>query len=198
MCRRGRDVRIGSAASNRQALRPSVHEITETLRPTTMGCLWSTDSPGIEPGPPRLELGVLPLHHGSSPEVFESGRPGSNGPLRSGAPLLFPMSYVRTSRTGCGRRRAGDAMVDTPGWDRTSVLCPRKAALASAELRAFERASGRSRTRTSAVQRARAAVDTTEAWFRGADGDGGGRTRSSSVQARRSSRRTSSPWAVGR
>ena len=45
---------------------------------------------------------------------------------RSGA--LFPMSYVR---------------VDTPGWSRTSVLCPRKAVLASAELRAFEGASGR-------------------------------------------------------
>ena len=34
------------------------------------------------------------------------------------------MSYVR---------------LDTPGWNRTSVLCPRKAALASAELQAYER-----------------------------------------------------------
>jgi hypothetical protein len=25
----------------------------------------------------------------------ESGRPGSNGPLRAGDPVLFPMSYVR-------------------------------------------------------------------------------------------------------
>jgi hypothetical protein len=38
-----------------------------------------------------LELVVLPLHHGP----LESGRPGSNGPLRSGAPVLFPLSYVR-------------------------------------------------------------------------------------------------------
>jgi hypothetical protein len=33
---------------------------------------------------------VLPLHHG-----FPSGRPGSNGPPRGGAPVLFPLSYVR-------------------------------------------------------------------------------------------------------
>ena len=51
-------------------------------------------------------------------------------------------------------------------------------------------ASGRSRTRTSAVQRARAAVDTTEALT---SGDGGNRTRSSSVQARCSATRASSP-----
>jgi hypothetical protein len=43
---------------------------------------------------------------------------------------------------------------DAPGWIRTSGLCPRKAALCSAELRAFENgASDRSRTRTSAVQK---------------------------------------------
>ena len=46
--------------------------------------------PGIEPGPARLELAVLPLHHG-----FVSGRPGSNGPPRGGAPVLFRLSYVR-------------------------------------------------------------------------------------------------------
>ena len=44
----------------------------------------------------------------------------------------------------------------TPGWIRTSVLCRRRAVLLSTELRAFRGASGRSRTRTSAVQRARA------------------------------------------
>jgi hypothetical protein len=58
-----------------------------------------------------------------TPQVYESGRPGSNGPLRSGAPVLFPMSYVR---------------VHTPDWIRTSVLRPRKAVLGSAELRAFD------------------------------------------------------------
>ena len=50
---------------------------------------------------------------------LESGRPGSNGPLRGGAPMLFPLSYVR----------------DTPGWSRTSDLCRIRAVL-STELRA--------------------------------------------------------------
>ena len=34
---------------------------------------------------------MLPL----TPQAFESGRPGSNGPPRSGAPVLFRLSYVR-------------------------------------------------------------------------------------------------------
>ena len=51
----------------------------------------ATGLPGVEPGPARLELAVLPL----TPQAFESGRPGSNGPPRSGAPVLFRLSYVR-------------------------------------------------------------------------------------------------------
>ncbi len=50
-----------------------------------------TGLPGVEPGPARLELAVLPL----TPQASESGRPGSNGPPRSGAPVLFRLSYVR-------------------------------------------------------------------------------------------------------
>jgi hypothetical protein len=53
---------------------------------------------------------VLPV----TPRVFESGRLVSNGPLRAGDPVLFPMSYVR---------------MNTSGWDRTSVLCRRRTAL---------------------------------------------------------------------
>src|SRR4051812_45879160 len=80
-------------------------EITRPLRPATAG------PPGVEPGPTRLELVVLPLHHGPMP----SGRPGSNGSPRSGAPVLSPLSYVR--------RRS------TPGWSRTSVHRLRRAVL---------------------------------------------------------------------
>ena len=43
-----------------------------------------------------------------------SGRPGSNGPLRGGAPVLFRLSYVRAS---------------TPGWSRTSAFCRRRTVL---------------------------------------------------------------------
>ena len=78
--------------------------------------------PGLEPGPTRLELVMLPLHH---------------GPVK------------RTTRI----ERA------SPEWRPgalPSELRPRNWVRRSAELRAHEGASGRSRTRTSAVQRARA------------------------------------------
>ena len=45
---------------------------------------------------------------------LRGGRPGSNGTLRSGAPALCLLSYIRVS---------------TPGWNRTSVLRLRRAAL---------------------------------------------------------------------
>ena len=63
-------------------------------------------------------------------------------------PVPFHLSYVREK---------------TPGWSRTSGLCCRRAALCPLSYRRQEGASGRNRTRTSAVQRARVAVDTTEA-----------------------------------
>lgn len=104
---RGRGVRSG-ADSNRRPCGLSRQEITEPLRPATV---LLTDPPGVEPGLPRLELGVLSV----TPQVYESGRPGSNGPLRSGAPVLFPMSYVREIRpagfepasSALARRRSG-------------------------------------------------------------------------------------------
>src|SRR5262245_5623090 len=49
-----------------------------------------------------------------TPQAYGSGRPGSNGPLRSGGPALSLLSYVHVS---------------TPGWSRTSVLRRRRAAL---------------------------------------------------------------------
>lgn len=47
--------------------------------------------PGVEPGPARLELAMLPV----TPQACGSGRPASNGRLRSGAPVLCRLSYVR-------------------------------------------------------------------------------------------------------
>ena len=59
------------------------------LAKSAIGCM--AGPPGLEPGPTRLELAVLPL----TPRAYRSGRPVSNGPLRGGAPVLFHLSYVR-------------------------------------------------------------------------------------------------------
>ena len=64
--------------------------------------------PGLEPGPTRLELAVLPLHH----RPMQSGRPGSNGPPRSGAPVLFLLSYVRENVRPAGVEPAASAVAE--------------------------------------------------------------------------------------
>jgi hypothetical protein len=82
-----------------------------------------------------------------TPGTFESGRPESNGPLRAGDPALCRLSYVRAIRPA--------------GFEpASSALARRRSGPLSYERM---RASGRIRTRTPAVQRACAAVDTTEA-----------------------------------
>ena len=149
-------------------------EITEPLRPATMPCSRPTRN--------RTRTSEVGARRASvTPRVFESGRPESNGPLRVGDPALSLVSYVR---------------LHTPGWIRTSVLRPRKAALGSAELRACGCAAEPPAGVEPALHPYKGcvlAVDTTEA----SSGDGGSRTRSSSVQARCSSGRTSSPWPDG-
>ena len=72
--------------------RPRSEGAAEPLRPATI--VRGAGLPGVEPGPARLELAVLPF----TPQAFESGRPGSNGPPRTGAPVLFRLSYVRVIR----------------------------------------------------------------------------------------------------
>src|SRR3954454_24298324 len=47
--------------------------------------------PGFEPEP--CEVGTR--HAAATPRACASGRPGSNGPLPSGAPGLVPLSYIR-------------------------------------------------------------------------------------------------------
>ena len=116
-----------------------------------------------------------------TPGAFESER--ADGPARTG---LFGvalrcsvlMSYVRVS---------------TPGWIRTSALCPRKAVLESAELRAYAvKQSLRQESNPHLIRTKGACLPLT---LRRPElhGDGGSRTHSSSVQARCSSGRTSSP-----
>ena len=93
-------------------------QITGPLRPATIS--FPAGPPGVEPGPARLELAVLPF----TPRAFESGRPESNRPLRGGSPVLFRLSYVRE-------------VVRPAGIEPAS--CRRRAALSSSELRAFVR-----------------------------------------------------------
>ena len=50
--------------------------------------------PGFEPGPARLELADARRYTTG----LRSGRPGSNGPPRGGAPVLCRLSYVRVIR----------------------------------------------------------------------------------------------------
>jgi hypothetical protein len=63
------------------------------------------------PDPRGWSSRCFQLHHG----FVVSGRPGSNGPLRAGDPVLCRLSYIRKK--------------STLGWSRTSILCRRRAAL---------------------------------------------------------------------
>ena len=90
--RRGREMRSGRGVEPQR--RTNVQPLSPDNRaaPARDDLVVETGPPGLEPGPARLELAVLPL----TPRAYrESGRPGSNGPLRGGAPVLFLLSYVR-------------------------------------------------------------------------------------------------------
>jgi hypothetical protein len=60
--RRGRGVRSERGIETARPEGRSSTEITEPLRPATI--FGAAGPPGVEPGPTRLELVVLPLHHG--------------------------------------------------------------------------------------------------------------------------------------
>ena len=133
------------ADSNRTAMGRST-EITEPLRPATRTRRRHVPAspPGFEPGLTRLELVVLPLHHGLVKRTTRVER--ASPEWRSGAlPAELRPHGIEHARLGSNQR-----------------LPPSQDGALSTELRAY-RASGRIRTRTPAVQRACAAVDTTEA-----------------------------------
>ena len=122
---------------------------TAPLRPAAAGhATQQAGPPGLEPGPARLELAVLPL----TPRASESGRPGSNGSPRSGAPVLFRLSYVRlgggTHGSPTGPLLRGCALAHLAGpLGRHVGLRPRRVAHSRLTLRLVEgreRASGRS------------------------------------------------------
>jgi hypothetical protein len=86
--RRGHGNALGCGFEPRGAVYGSVHLPDNRAAPARDD---KANPPGFEPGPARLELAVLPLHHG----LERRGRPGSNGPLRVGSPMLFRLSYIR-------------------------------------------------------------------------------------------------------
>ena len=57
-------------------IEPAVCQITGPLRPATI--VEQANPPGFEPGPARLELAVLPLHHGLA-QADDPDRTGLSG-----------------------------------------------------------------------------------------------------------------------
>src|SRR5881296_297797 len=80
------------AESNRNGARVCSRslQITEPLRPATI-LLLEQARQGSNPDQRGWSSPCFRLHHGP----VQSGRPGSNGSPRSGAPVLFRLSYVR-------------------------------------------------------------------------------------------------------
>jgi hypothetical protein len=140
--RRGREVRSECGIETARPKGRSSTEITEPLRPATI--VDAAGPPGLEPGPTRLELVVLPLHHGPVKRTTRIER--ASPEWRPGA---LPSEL---------RPRSG-----TPGWSRTSGLCRRRTAL-------FPLSYGRTKEPPAGVEPAPRpykgrvlAVDTTEA-----------------------------------
>jgi hypothetical protein len=110
---RSREVRRGHEVRSGRGVEPQRRTIVQPLSPDNRAAsarddlsLGEAGPPGLEPGPTRLELVVLPLHHGP----VQSGRPGSNGSPRSGAPVLFRLSYARQVVRPAGVEPAASAV----------------------------------------------------------------------------------------
>jgi hypothetical protein len=102
----GRDAesnRNGARVCNRSL------QITEPLRPATI--FDEAGLPGVEPGPARLELAVLPF----TPQAYRERTTRIERASPEWRPGALPSEL---------RPRSG-----TPGWSRTSGLCRRRTAL---------------------------------------------------------------------
>src|SRR6266508_1513871 len=101
-------VRCGrDAESNRNGARVCNRslQITEPLRPATI-LLLEQARQGSNPDQRGWSSPCFRLHHGP----VQSGRPGSNGSPRSGAPVLFRLSYVREVVRPAGVEPAASAV----------------------------------------------------------------------------------------
>ena len=92
--RRGRGMRTAPRRRTARPVAGRLHQITEPLRPATIEAV-RTNPPGFEPGPARLELVVLPLHHRPSKRTTRIER--ASPEWRSGAlpSELRPQSNAR-------------------------------------------------------------------------------------------------------
>ena len=93
--RRGRGVQSDARRRTATAEGRSAHEITEPLRPATI--TRKANPPGFEPGPARLELAVLPLHHGLVRMKSTPGWSRTSGLCR-GRAAICPLRYERSKR----------------------------------------------------------------------------------------------------
>ncbi len=143
--RRGRGVQSDARRRTATAEGRSAHEITEPLRPATI--TRKANPPGFEPGPARLELAVLPLHHGlatvrrslrqeSNPHLGRTKgaclpltlrrrrwrRQGSNLLLLGASEVLFPLSYVPRMRSADGWSRTTTALRQRRYRPRSSAM----------------------------------------------------------------------------
>jgi hypothetical protein len=121
---RSREVRRGHELRSGRGVEPQRCTSVQPLSPDNRAAparddLAWTGLPGVEPGPARLELAVLPF----TPQAFESGRPGSNGPPRGGAPVLFRLSYVRVTPPGAARDGRSLRQDSNPHLGRTKGAC---------------------------------------------------------------------------
>ena len=80
--------------------------IDNRAAPARDGLVVEAGLPGVEPGPARLELAVLPF----TPQAYAERTTGSNGHPRSGAPVLFRLSYVREVVRPAGVEPAASAV----------------------------------------------------------------------------------------
>ncbi len=107
--RRGREVRSGRGVETARPEGRSTTEITQPLRPATIFVV-EAGLPGVEPGPARLELAVLPF----TPQAYAE----RTTRIERASPE-FPGALPSELRPRSG----------TPGRSRTSGLCRRRTAL---------------------------------------------------------------------
>ncbi len=121
--RRGRGMRSGLRSRTAAAREDrSAHEITEPLRPATMV---QTGPPGIEPGPTRLELAVLPITPRAFVRAVKSLRQESNPHYGRTKGACLPLTLRRRDGDGGSRTRSSSVQTRCSSSRATSPRCGR-------------------------------------------------------------------------
>jgi hypothetical protein len=129
---RSREVRRGHEMRSGRGVEPQTAHSVQPLSPDNRATPARDDPvvgaglPGVEPGPARLELAVLPF----TPQTYAERTTRIERVSPEWRPGALPSEL---------RPRSG-----TPGWSRTSVLCRRRTALSPLSYGRTKGASGRS------------------------------------------------------